>query len=323
MAMSNVGSFVTNFHEGSRSEYLAQYVFSGFGTSVPILHQEDTGFDLFATLTERRGRISWPLYHYTVQVKSSAEPWEFPTSDSVKWLLRHPHPLFLCVLDKKSAHFSLYHAFPRFKIWTLGKSPQRVVFEPGPRSDDGYSAEWDWPDDGETFTLGGPILDYSIEALADSATNEHAKKVLESWLRLEVENLACMQVGLPVGSLPHRYWTNALASESGGLSSFWNTAAADIDALKPTLRRILPWLAEYFRAQNDLRGMARSALLVRYLETSVDRGMDTPPLAYRRISELVSPGDRWLAAGVDTLGKLLDDAIESYANGGTARQPRE
>ena len=40
---TSVGSIAANLHEGSRSEYLAQYVFSSFGTAVPIPHQEDTG----------------------------------------------------------------------------------------------------------------------------------------------------------------------------------------------------------------------------------------------------------------------------------------
>ena len=38
-----VGAIAANLHEGSRSEYLAQYVFASFGTAVPVPHQEDTG----------------------------------------------------------------------------------------------------------------------------------------------------------------------------------------------------------------------------------------------------------------------------------------
>jgi hypothetical protein len=66
------GAIATGLHEGSRSEYLAQYVFSMFGTSVPVLHQEDHGIDLFCSLTERKGRRSWPVAYYSVQVKSTA-----------------------------------------------------------------------------------------------------------------------------------------------------------------------------------------------------------------------------------------------------------
>jgi hypothetical protein len=46
------GSLSANLHEGSRSEYLAQFVFSSFGTAVPIPHQEDTGLDIYCTLLE-------------------------------------------------------------------------------------------------------------------------------------------------------------------------------------------------------------------------------------------------------------------------------
>ncbi len=57
---SGPGSLTFNFHEGSRSEYLAQYVFSSFGTAIPVPHQEDTGLDIYCTLLEREGRLAWP-----------------------------------------------------------------------------------------------------------------------------------------------------------------------------------------------------------------------------------------------------------------------
>jgi hypothetical protein len=37
------GSIPANFHEAARSEYLAQYVFTMFGTSVLVPRQEDYG----------------------------------------------------------------------------------------------------------------------------------------------------------------------------------------------------------------------------------------------------------------------------------------
>jgi hypothetical protein len=79
-----VGAIAAGLHEGSRSEYLAQYVFSMFGTSVPVLHQEDHGIDLFCSLTERKGRRAWPVAYYSVQVKSIGDPWLFEGADSVQ-----------------------------------------------------------------------------------------------------------------------------------------------------------------------------------------------------------------------------------------------
>ena len=53
-------SVAYGFHEGSRSEYLAQYVFASWGTAVAIPHQEDHGIDLNCTLMELVGRHIWP-----------------------------------------------------------------------------------------------------------------------------------------------------------------------------------------------------------------------------------------------------------------------
>ena len=60
------GSTSAGFHEGSRSEYLAQYVFASFGTVTVVPHQEDTGLDLYCTLTERLGRNIWPRAYFSV-----------------------------------------------------------------------------------------------------------------------------------------------------------------------------------------------------------------------------------------------------------------
>jgi hypothetical protein len=97
------GAYVPNFHEGSRSEYLAQYVFSMFGSSAPVLHQEDYGIDLYCTLTERKGQRAWPVAYYSVQVKSNTDPWEFGQSESVQWVVEYPAALLLCVIDKSRA----------------------------------------------------------------------------------------------------------------------------------------------------------------------------------------------------------------------------
>jgi hypothetical protein len=66
--MPNVGAVAANLHEGSRSEYLAQYVFASFGTAVSVPHHEDAGIDLYCTLTERVGKLAWPRHYFTVQV---------------------------------------------------------------------------------------------------------------------------------------------------------------------------------------------------------------------------------------------------------------
>ena len=114
-----VGSIAANLHEGSRSEYLAQFVFSSFGTAIPVPHQEDSGLDIYCTLFERDGQRAWPRAYYAVQVKSGMSPWKFESPKSVQWIIEHPLPIFLCVVQKADARILVYHTAPRFALWVL------------------------------------------------------------------------------------------------------------------------------------------------------------------------------------------------------------
>src|SRR2546425_8637048 len=118
------GSIVVNFHEGSRSEYLAQCLFSAFGISIPVPHQEDSGVDFYCTMTDRLGQLAWPKAYFTVQVKSSDASWTFNGSESVRWLIEQPLPLYFCVVDKSKLRFRVYHTLARFHIWSLGIQAQ-------------------------------------------------------------------------------------------------------------------------------------------------------------------------------------------------------
>ena len=55
--MPSPGAVAASLYQGSRSEYLAQYVFSMFGTAALVPHEADYGLDLFCTRTRTdRGR---------------------------------------------------------------------------------------------------------------------------------------------------------------------------------------------------------------------------------------------------------------------------
>jgi hypothetical protein len=120
------GSIALNLHEGSRSEYLAQYVFSSFGTAIPVPHQEDSGLDIYCTLVTPQGKRAWPRAYYSVQVKSTMTPWVFDSPESVRWLIEHPLPIFLCIVRKTEARILVYHTTPRFAVWALPTHPSRL-----------------------------------------------------------------------------------------------------------------------------------------------------------------------------------------------------
>src|SRR6266567_2016115 len=100
------GAVGYGWHEGSRSEYLAQYAFGSWGTAVAIPHQEDHGIDLTCTLMERVGKRFLARSPYTVQVKSNLDPVVFKDREAVRWVIEHPLPLFLCVVNKAEARLS-------------------------------------------------------------------------------------------------------------------------------------------------------------------------------------------------------------------------
>jgi len=102
-----------------------------FGSSAPVLHQEDYGIDLYCTLTERKGQRTWPVAYYSVQIKSNDDPWEFERPESVQWVVEYPAPLLLCVIDKSMARVRVYQTLARFGAAVAADLPDRMA---GPRS---------------------------------------------------------------------------------------------------------------------------------------------------------------------------------------------
>ena len=68
---ASTGATAASFHEGSRSEILADYLFSAWGTVTPARRQSDYGLDLYCTLTETIGHRARVQEYFSVQVKSS------------------------------------------------------------------------------------------------------------------------------------------------------------------------------------------------------------------------------------------------------------
>ena len=112
------GTIAVNFHEGSRAEYLAQYLFSGFGTSIPVPHQEDSGIDFYCTMTEKLGRLAWPRAYFTVQVKSTDAPWELNGREFFAGEFSLGDISFIPPLaNLERAGFPIPDDFPNLKAW--------------------------------------------------------------------------------------------------------------------------------------------------------------------------------------------------------------
>jgi hypothetical protein len=299
--MSNIGALAVNFHEGSRSEYLAQYIFASYGTAVSVPHQEDVGVDLVCTMTERVGALAWPKHHYTVQVKSTMAPWTFSTKESVRWLVQHPLPLLLCVVEKPTGRIRLYHTLARFLV-RIFDMPESLTLIPED-STQGRSTQWG---EGSEFSLGAPILNLTVTDFLDDDMWRRSRDVIDSWLRAEELNLARVIMGLPTYSMPYEYETNVVPD--GGVVLQWNTREEGIELVRKTLGEILPWLAEAFRRQPDTRGMVRTALLLRHLFSADDRTpMIGAPFVQTELNKALGLRPEYVFEGVDMMSKALDE----------------
>jgi hypothetical protein len=303
--MSNVGALAINLHEGSRSQYLAQYIFASFGTAICVPNQEDTGIDLYCTLTEKVGLRAWPRYHYTVQVKSTMSPWKFDSPESVRWLVEHPLPLFLCVVDKSSARIRVYHTLSRFLVWASGVSPERLELIPGDCKS-GEAVQWT---DGTKFSLSAPIIDRTIDDLLNDDVWNEVRSVLELWLQEAQRNLARFTMRVPMYAMPATYETNALEFK-GGMVFQGSSLPTWLGGVRATLGEILPWLSNAYFYQDDLRGMARAALLLRFLFPQYE-GPGTPDahFVHPKINSALGLKPEYVYEGVDLLARKMDDLL--------------
>lgn len=254
-----VGAIANHLHEGSRSEYLAQYIFASFGTAIAVPHQEDSGVDLYCTLTEPIGQRAWQRGYFTVQVKSTMDPWKFESELSVRWLIEHPLPLFLCIVDKSLALIRVYHTSPRFYVWAMLPPTNRLELIPT-TDQQGMMTCWDGS---TTFSLGAPIIEASVKDLLDDTFHRNVWEVLRFWIDLEQENLKHVTTGIHTFRGPHQYRTNVV--EVSGWITYGGGKLENLDKALDQLRRSLDWLSSVLLYRKDIAGAARCAMLLRHL----------------------------------------------------------
>jgi hypothetical protein len=199
------GAISPNFHEGSRSEYLAQYVLASWGTAVAIPHQEDSGIDLSCTFVDRIGQKAWARLPYSVQVKSTLEPWTFDSEDAIRWFVEHPLPLFFCVVDKASARLRFYHTAPRFMLLDRQNPASSVKLTFGT---DAEGSSFGWSSGATAFVVNAPILDFTIHQCLDDIFQAKAAAVLRRWAEIDNDNITRVLNCVPTVRVPHPYTPN-------------------------------------------------------------------------------------------------------------------
>jgi hypothetical protein len=206
---SITGATAASFHEGSRSEILADYLFSAWGTVTPARRQSDYGLDLYCTLTERVGQRARVREYFSVQVKSGDDAvWSFNDSTSVKWLVENPLPLFLATVNKKTGIVRVYHTIPRFQIWALGPLPERAHL----KTENGQNGRFDTCASLPRCSLSAPIIQVTLHDLCDDVRMKRLRNVFTYWVGLDRDNCELVRAGLLRFRRPQSYKTNETPS---------------------------------------------------------------------------------------------------------------
>ena len=298
-----VGAVTTNFHEGSRTEYLAQFVFASFGTAIAVPHQEDSGVDIYCTLTEKIGKRSWPEAYFAVQVKSNLKSWVFDSPTSIKWLVEYPLPLFLCVIDKKTAHVRMYHTSPRFYIWATPPLPDRLELTPT-KEPKGNNTQWAA---NHNYKLD-PVIDVSLQDFLDDKVHKQIKKVLKYWIDIDLENLQRLKMGIHEFQMPYEYQVN---EEGGGGMVFQGTnRPPSLEVARKHLKQLVAYYAMQCR-EKDFEGAVRCAILLRQLFKDDDSGKTHDFHLLNDISgRISSQPPSYSYMGVDTLNDAIDKLLK-------------
>jgi hypothetical protein len=299
------------FHEGSRSEYLAQYAFASWGTAVVIPQQEDHGLDLHCTLMERVGGRFLAKSPYTVQVKSEMKPVVFEGKEAVRWVIEHPLPLFLCVVDKASGRLSIYHTLARFHAWCLGQWPDRLSMMPVPAVPGQIGRCTQWPGSYD-LSLDQPILDFTVNQMLDDGFWQKAREVFEFWIEVENDNLTRVRTRLLTCRVPDPYKTNDTWAGGWGTLSLSFPNDEQFDQTTTRLREPLEWVGEQLLRKGDLDGAGKAALLHRHLFPKEHGGL------LHRVQDALNKRlrrDSYVYAGVDHLAELVQKALAGSAKG--------
>jgi hypothetical protein len=257
------GSISPNFHEASRSEYLAQYVFSMFGTSVLVPRPEDFGVDLYCTLfSEREGQRVWPVAYYSVQVKSDETALVYSHQKSVEWVVEYPAPLLHCIIDKTGGQVRIYQTFARFGAAVAQALPANLVLVPEGRGADAMGAYGHDPTTGN-YLLGVPILNFRIEDLLDDEMFKKLRALLHFWVLRDFENVRRYQMGMRSLWMPVRVVTNEMPEGDMKLGLAYAPGEVRSKA-EDMASELLDWLIAPRVNDHDYLGALLGAMMLRH-----------------------------------------------------------
>jgi hypothetical protein len=208
------GVTARNTRQGFRSEYIARYIFSAFGTAVEVSQGNDIGIDILCNLTSFDGRLITVKSSYGVQVKSTGSEFKYIGKQATTWLSKLEYPLLLASVDKSNARIKIYSAWNLNRFLLSLHSEDEHTF-PGEicfiTSNDEELAE---PNNNGIIPVGRPILDFEYSDIDDPRKFESYYKVLDEWLEIDNRNYLLRRAGISCAFGYTKWETNKSLNES-------------------------------------------------------------------------------------------------------------
>jgi hypothetical protein len=212
---------IESYHEGDRSEQLAQSILSTIAHVVPVPRPADHfGVDLFAHLFSlSEGSLKSTGTTVAVQIKSNLDSINIASPDAIHALYALAVPFFIGVVNRANRTVALYSTLFRFTAYWFNPEAHLV-----------FDLQTDAPsltfkENVTQIGCGAPVAIASQDDLdhPDREHRNHARqalrRTLEYWIGLESDAIAWKVTGLPMSPCPPaEYQTNKYPGEIPTLS---------------------------------------------------------------------------------------------------------
>lgn len=308
------GVLPKNFRGGSRSEYLAQYIFSTLGVSVPVPHQEDIGADFHCTLAEPDGKRLIFKGSFLAQVKSVSEKnqlyfgglddkreWK---QEGVKWLFGQELPLLIGLVDKDKLSMDLFSTSNMWQALYKAGKPSTILLQPNiPSGSDDVvrfptsEPQTNWPlgmGDGLLWKipLGPALVAIGIDDLEDEQKLQTFRRKLQWAVDLEQNNIRYARLKVHFSRWPVKIKTNHLGPniEYGVGLAGAKLPGMNVNEQLRAMAPIIGTLALNYELQNDHIGFNAMKAIAKMLPKDMPETQELVRLVADLFDEQLTTG---------------------------------
>src|SRR5262249_43327253 len=144
----------------------------------------------------------------------------------------------------------VYHTTPRFAAWILPFHKKQLRLIPGTETK-GETVKGGW-EEGDSFDLIAPILDFTIQDALNPEFRKQVEKVLKFWIEYDVENLVRIKCGIHHFRAPKRYETNSTEGSGGLITMGGQFAEPSLLVAQDRLKELLGVVTTHYYSKGEL-----------------------------------------------------------------------